>query len=136
MMFYPFAFSRVCGSELATLHARRAELRRAGGQVLAISCDSVHVLRAYAEALAGEALAGEAQLGFRLLSDFWPHGKITRSFGVFDETRGVSERATFFLDVDSSVSYVQQAPAGEARDLDEMLSVLRALGETGQKSTL
>lgn len=130
-MFFPFAFSRICGSELSALHARRAELTHAGAEVLALSCDAVHTLRAYAE-----ALAGEEELGFRLLSDFWPHGSIARSFGVFDERRGAPERATFVVDHGSILRHVQHVPAGEARDLDEMLTVLRDLGKTTQKSTL
>lgn len=130
VMFYPFAFSRVCGSELSELHSRRTEIERAGAEVLAVSCDAVHSLRAYAE-----ALAGAEELGFRLLSDFWPHGRIARAFGVLDESRGAAERATFFLDAGLSIRHLQRVPAGEARDLDEMLAVLRELGTQGRSGS-
>ncbi len=67
VMFYPFAFSRVCGSELAELSDRWSEVRALDARVLAVSCDAVHTLRAFGEELG-------APDGLELLSDFWPHG--------------------------------------------------------------
>lgn len=122
LMFYPFAFSRVCGSELAGLHARRQELSAAGARALAISCDSMHSLRAYAE-----TLAGGTPLGFDLLSDFWPHGEIASAFGVFDSSRGAPSRTSFLLDGQLVIRHVQQAELTEQRDLDEALAQLRSL---------
>ena len=50
-------------------------------EVLAVSCDPTYSLRSWADA---------DGLNFPLLSDFWPHGEVTRSYGVFDEARGLS----------------------------------------------
>lgn len=145
VMFYPFAFSRVCGSELAELQARRDELRRLGVRALAVSCDAIHSLRAYAEHLvaaaedsgsvedpgtADGAAAGD-ELAVELVSDFWPHGRIARDFGVFDAERGVATRTSFLLDADLVVRHVQQVPTHQARDLDETLEVLARLSRAG-----
>ena len=58
-------------------------------EVLAISCDPVYSLRAFADA---------DGLNFPLLSDFWPHGAVTRAYGVFDEARGAPRRSSYILD--------------------------------------
>ncbi|MDZ5078321.1 redoxin domain-containing protein [Nesterenkonia sp. HG001] len=117
VMFYPFAFSRVCGSELAALHAARGDLAELGARAVAISCDAVHALRAYAEHLAPT----EAELGFDLLSDFWPHGAVARGCGAFDEARGAPTRTSYILDPALRVRHVQHVPAHQSRDLQEAL---------------
>ncbi len=128
VMFYPFAFSRVCGSELAELHARREEFEGTGARVLTISCDPMHALRAYAEALAeNSAQQSRRSVSFDLLSDFWPHGEIASAFGVFDAGRGAAARTSFLLDAQLTVRHVQQAELSERRDLDETLRVLKTL---------
>lgn len=135
VMFYPFAFSRVCGSELAELQARRAELRRLGVHALAVSCDAIHSLRAYAEHLVaadGDVDGGsDEELAVELVSDFWPHGRIARTFGVFDAARGVATRTSFLLDAELVVRHVQQVPTHQARDLEETLEMLAGLSRTG-----
>lgn len=119
VMFYPFAFSRVCSTELSALHEAGDDLRQLGAQALAISCDSVHTLRAYsAELTAGRELAVD------LISDFWPHGWISRAFGVFDEGNGAPTRTSFILGPDLAVRHVQHVPTDQERDLGEALDAL------------
>ena len=61
LAFFPFAFSSVCTEEMCTFRDALAELNDANAQVIGISVDSPHALRAF----------GEAQgLRFPLLSDF------------------------------------------------------------------
>ncbi|WP_218219793.1 redoxin domain-containing protein [Nesterenkonia sp. Act20] len=123
LMFYPFAFSAVCGSELRSLALRSDEIREIGATVLAISCDSLHSLRAYAESL---RIGGE-ELPFSLVSDFWPHGQMAGSFGVFDSERGTAQRTSVLLDPQLRVAHLQSVPNAQARNLDETLSVLAGL---------
>ena len=37
---------------------------------------------------------------FPLLSDFWPHGEVTRAYGVLNERTGAPVRGTFLVDRD------------------------------------
>jgi glutaredoxin len=67
-------------------------------QVLGISVDHVHCLRAWAESLGG--------VNYPLLSDFWPHGEIARRYGVMREADGKSERAIFILDARGIICYI------------------------------
>ena len=50
LVFYPWAFSGICTSELAGLQARAGDLVSLGVRLLAISCDAMFTLRAYADA--------------------------------------------------------------------------------------
>ena len=78
ILFYPFAFSGICTGEMAGVRNRLDEFLTFETEVLAISCDPVFSLRAFAD---------QDGLNFPLLSDFWPHGEVARGFEVFDEAR-------------------------------------------------
>ena len=88
LVFYPWAFSRVCGGELAELQAHLAEFRGANARLVAISVDHKFTLRSYAE---------QEGFEFELLADFWPHGAVARALGAFDAERGVARRVSLYL---------------------------------------
>lgn len=137
LMFYPFAFSRVCGSELREVHRRWAEFQRTGASVLAISCDSVHTLRAYADELVNsldDAGRGSDQTGVsqtdggpQLLSDFWPHGAAAQQYGVLNPHTGAPQRVSFLLDGGLRVQHQIASQNNEARSMDQTLQLLRTL---------
>lgn len=129
LVFYPFAFSRVCGAELQGLRERRQQIEALGARVLAISCDTVHTLRAYAQELARGTETSSEDLGFTLVSDFWPHGRIAATYGCFDADHGAATRLTVVSDAQRRIVAVQQAALPEERDLDE---TLRALAQAAQ----
>lgn len=116
LVFFPFAFSGICSGEFAEIRDRTAELDDA--EVLAISCDHFFANRAFADALG---------LQFSVLSDFWPHGEVSRAYGIFNDDVGVAERGTYVLDGHGIVRWKIEHGIGEARDLGayrEALSVL------------
>ncbi|MFF0340334.1 peroxiredoxin [Kribbella sp. NPDC004875] len=117
LVFYPYAFSQVCTSELAALRDRPDLLARA--EFLAISCDPMFTLRAYADA---------QRLDFPLLTDFWPHGEIASSYGVFDPDRGCALRGTFVIDHTSTIRWSVVNPVAEARNPDDYAAALASLG--------
>ena len=118
LVFLPFAFSGVCTSEVDELRDNVEDFESAGVRLLAISCDTVFTLRAWAEQLG---------LGFDLLSDFWPHGAAARAFGVFDAESGAARRGSFLIDADGIVRWVVVNPPGRARELGAYRAALAAL---------
>jgi len=108
LVFYPFAFSSVCGSELAALRDAGEEFGGEQVRLVAVSCDPMHSLRRYAD---------EEGFGFALLSDFWPHGAAARTYGVFDEARGCAGRGSFLIDADGVLRWSLVNPISEARPL-------------------
>lgn len=117
VVFYPYAFSRVCSGELQQLRDHQAELQ-ATVRLLAVSCDPVFALRAFADA---------EGIGFPLVSDFWPHGAAARAYGVFDETRGCARRASFLVDAAGVLRWQVEVPMGEARSMDDYRAAVAAL---------
>lgn len=109
VVFYPFAFSGICTGELDELRDNLDMFAARRARVLAVSVDSKYALRAY---------AGAKGYPFDLLSDFWPHGAVARSYGVFNETRGMAERGSFMLDSNAVVRSSIVSPVGRPRGLD------------------
>ena len=118
IFFYPYAFSGVCTGEMAGIRNRLAEFLTFETEVLAISCDPVHALRAFAD---------QDGLNFPLLSDFWPHGEVARAYDVFNEAKGCPRRSSYVVDKDGTVRWAVHNAAGESRDLDEHLKQLTAV---------
>ncbi len=106
LVFYPFAFSSICTGELCSLRDRRGDFDD-DTVLLGISVDTKHALRVFAE---------QEGLGFDLLSDFWPHGAVAQSYGVFLPERGMATRGTFVIDREGVVRWAVVNGPGEARD--------------------
>lgn len=117
MVFFPFAFSRVCGGELGALRDEPA-LRSGGLQLLAISCDAMFSLRSMAEA---------DKLDFPVLSDFWPHGQVAQAYGVLDTEAGCARRSSSLLDGDRHLRWTVHGSSGEPRSVESYLRAVRTL---------
>lgn len=118
IFFYPFAFSGVCTGELSGIRDRLDEFLTFDTEILAISCDPIYSIRAFSDA---------DGLNFPLLSDYWPHGEVTRAYDVFDDDRGCPRRSSFVLDREGTVRWMVHNEKSEARELDEHLAQLRSL---------
>jgi peroxiredoxin len=118
LLFYPFAFTGVCTGELCDIRDNLPSFVNADTQVLAVSADSIHSLRVYAE-----------QEGFEypLLSDFWPHGNVSRAYGVFDEEKGCAVRGTFIIDKQGTVRWTVVNALPDARDLNDYVKALETM---------
>jgi peroxiredoxin len=77
------------------------------------------------------ATAWEREIGpfdFLLASDFWPHGEVSRKYGVLREHEpwaGASERAIFVIDKSGRIALGTIYPMSQLPDLDETLDALR-----------
>ena len=118
LMFFPFAFTSVCTGELQAVQAELPAFQNDDVQLLAVSCDSMHALRAFSDAQA---------LDFPLLSDFWPHGTASRAYGVFAEDKGCAVRGTFVIDKHGTVRWTVVNGLPDARDLHDYAKALEAL---------
>ena len=119
VMFYPFAFSRVCTGELCEVRDTLPQWESDDVQLLAVSCDMMFALRAFAE---------HDKLTFPLLSDFWPHGAVASAYGVFNEQIGAANRSTFIVDKGGKVRWTVHNEMPQPRDLSEQIRVLGGLG--------
>lgn len=112
IVFVPYAFTPVCGSELTMLADLAPELRARGIEPFVVACDTKYALRAWAQ----EEL-GENWDAVPLLSDFWPHGRASRLSGVFDEQRGGPRRIALLVGANGTVVDEESSDFGSPRDL-------------------
>ncbi|NYG60733.1 peroxiredoxin [Nocardioides daedukensis] len=120
IFFYPFAFSGVCTGELTGIADRLDEFLTFDSEVLAISCDPIYSVRSFADS---------DNLNFSLLSDFWPHGEVSRAFEVFDEKKGCPRRSSYVIGKDGRITWAVHNAMADGRDLDEHLRELQAAAE-------
>lgn len=118
LVFFPLAFSGTCTGELCELRDNLALFADAGVELLGISVDSKWSLRRWAE---------QEGYDFTLLSDFWPHGEVAKEYGVFLESTGYANRATFVIDESGVIRESFISAPGEARSLDAYRAALAGL---------
>jgi mycoredoxin-dependent peroxiredoxin len=118
LVFYPFAFSGTCRGELSAVRDDLASFQNDDVQILAISVDHPYALKAWADA---------EGYRFPLLSDFWPHGAVAASYGVFQQDRGMALRGTFLIDKTGVVRFAEVNQPGEARDQEQWKKAVAAL---------
>jgi peroxiredoxin len=99
LVFYPFAFSRVCTDQLGLYDELRDEFAARGATLYGVSCDAVPAQQAFRE-----------QLGVDIeqLSDFEPKGAVCRAFDVL-HPGGFPQRALVLVGPDGIVKWSHQA---------------------------
>lgn len=118
IVFIPFAFTATCQSELCQIRDNLDLFETAGTRVVAITCNTLHANRVWAE---------QQGFGFEILSDFWPHGEVSRSYDAFDETFGYAKRTTYFLDDEGVITgVIASDELGVARPFEEYQQALSA----------
>jgi peroxiredoxin len=118
LVFYPLAFSGVCSGEMAAMRDEFPEVSRDDVELLTVSVDSGYALRAWDDA---------EHFGFGMLSDFWPHGAVAKTYGVFEENLGIATRGTFIIDKNGVVRWKVVNPVPQARDIAEYQKALAEL---------
>jgi peroxiredoxin (alkyl hydroperoxide reductase subunit C) len=94
LVFFPFAFSGICTGELCSVRDDLSSFQNEKVQILGVSCDTTWSLQVWAQQEGYE---------FPLLSDFWPHGAVSESYGIFSSDLGFAFRGTFLIDKDGVV---------------------------------
>ena len=118
LLFYPYAFTRVCEGELCAIRDDLTSFQNDDVQVLTVSVDTVYAHRVWAEQMG---------FGFPMLADFWPHGAVAQAYGCFDEVRGCSRRGAYVIDREGVLRWMVVNAIPDARDQEEYLKVLASL---------
>jgi len=120
LLFFPFAFSSTCTTELCTTRDNMKFYNAVKTTVAGISVDSHYTLREYKKA---------NNLNFHLLSDF--NKEASKAFGVlYDEykgMRGVSKRASFVISPEKIVLFKEVLE--DAGELPDFRSINKALSK-------
>ncbi|MBM3672969.1 MAG: peroxiredoxin [Actinobacteria bacterium] len=119
LVFYPFTFTGVCHGEMCDIRDNPKSYMNDDTQVLALSCDTRHAQRVWAE---------QEGWTFPVLSDFWPHGAVAKAYGIFNEDLGCAMRGTFVIDKDGKVvDAFESGGLGEAREASSYEAALGKL---------
>ncbi len=65
-----------------------------------------------------------------LCSDFYPHGEVTRAFGILREgppVPGICERAAFIVDKTGKIAFAKLYPLDQTPNNEELLATLRKI---------
>ncbi len=107
LVFFPMAFTGICTSEMCEIRDNQADFVSDDVQVLGISCDTSAAQKVFAE---------QENLDYPLLSDFWPHGAVSKLYGSWFEDRGFSLRGTFVIDKAGVLRWSVVNSPGDARN--------------------
>jgi peroxiredoxin len=118
LVFYPFAFTGVCTGELRALSDHASTWEQGGTDVLAVSCDPIASLRAFAD---------KETLEFPLVSDFWPHGAVATAYDAFESSLGAAGRATYVISRDGIVRWAVRNAIADAREVTDYVKALAEL---------
>ncbi|HET6491009.1 MAG TPA: redoxin domain-containing protein [Syntrophales bacterium] len=116
LSFHPLAWTSVCAKQMQALEKNVTVFGKMGAVAVGISVDSVPCKTAWAKSLKVKKT--------RLLADFWPHGKIAASVGLFRK-EGFSERANILVDEKGKVAWIKVYPIRELPDIREVLATIK-----------
>jgi peroxiredoxin len=116
LSWHPLAWTPVCTDQMRALENNFQKFQDLNTVPFGFSVDSQPCKEAWASALQIKNVS--------LPADFWPHGKVARDYGIFDETKGISERANIIIGEDGKVEWVKVYTSEELPDLNEVFQVL------------
>lgn len=119
VVFIPFPFTGICDSEGCAIRDGLGALEAMDANVVVITAHSIPTNAKW---------AAENSFQFPVLSDYWPHGEVSRAYGVFNDTVGVATRSTFVLDAEGIVrDVVATESLGIAREHEAQMAALAAI---------
>jgi peroxiredoxin len=116
--FIPAAWTPVCSQQWPGYNIAKEIFAKYNTTVLGISEDNTPTLAAWTEQMGG--------LWFPVLSDFWPHGAVAKTYGVLRDD-GMAERALFVIDKQGVIRYVDVHEASSLPRLEVLVKELEKL---------
>ena len=96
-VFMPFPFSSVCDKEICELRDYQDSFMKEDTNTVLITVGASPTNRAWSE---------HYNIEFPILSDFWPHGEVSKKFGCFSDEAGIALRYTYITDENNVVTEI------------------------------
>ena len=125
LSFHPLAWTSVCSEQMKSLEHNKEAFDLLDTIAVGVSCDTVPSKKAWAETL--------GITGTRLLSDFWPHGKVAKSYGILLKDDGISGRSNIVVDENGTIRLFKNYPLGKLPDIQEILDFLAKMPKINSK---
>jgi len=116
--FVPAAWTPVCSDQWPGYNIVKDIFDQYDATLLGITVDNIPTLYAWTRPM--------GDLWFPVLSDFWPHGKVAKKYGVL-RSNGVSERAIFVIDKKGIIRYIDVHDINKRPPLEDLVRELDKL---------
>lgn len=116
--FVPAAWTPVCSDQWPGYNIAQDMFKEYDAVMIGISVDNIPSQFAWSEAM--------NTITFPVLSDFWPHGAVSDTYGVL-RSDGVSERALFIIDKKGIIRYIDVHDINLRPDLGVLMKELAKL---------
>jgi peroxiredoxin (alkyl hydroperoxide reductase subunit C) len=118
--FVPAAWTPVCSDQWPGYNLAKVIFDKSDAILLGITVDNLPTLYAWTNQM--------GHLWFPVLSDFWPHGKVSKMFGVL-RSDGVAERSLFIIDKKGIIRYAHVSDINKRPDLKDLATELEKLNK-------
>ncbi|MCK8603364.1 peroxiredoxin [Desulfoferrobacter suflitae] len=118
LSFVPAAWTPVCSGQWPGYNIARDIFEKHEAILLGISVDNLPTLYAWTQEMGG--------VWFPVLSDFWPHGKVAKEYGVL-RSDGTAERAIFVIDKQGAIRYIDVHDINQRPQLEVLVRELEKL---------
>lgn len=122
LAFYPQNWQEASTKQLVEYQAQHALFEKYHAGVVGLSVDSIMNTTSWERKI--------GPLDLTICSDFWPHGEVSRAYGVFREQepcRGMSERAIFVIGQSGRIGFRKIYPLAQTAPIGEIFEALREL---------
>ena len=117
--FYPADFTFVCPTELGDVADHYEELQKLGVEVFSVSTDTHFVHKAWHDT--SDTIG---KIDYYMLGD--ANGVITNNFQNMRPGAGLADRATFLVDPDGIIQYIETTCEGVGRSATELMRKVKA----------
>lgn len=117
--FYPADFTFVCPTELGDVADHYEELQNLGVEVFSVSTDTHFTHKAWHET--SETIG---KIKFYMIGD--PNGVVTNNFQNMREGAGLADRATFLIDPEGTIQFMEVTAEGIGRNASELMRKVKA----------
>jgi len=117
LSFHPLAWTSICSKQMLSLEENYNKFLELNTIPVGVSVDPVPSKKGLGQK--------NLQLkNLKILSDFWPHGKVAKLFNIFREEDGFSERANIIIDEEGKIVFFKIYPIRELPDINEIIEFL------------
>ena len=118
LTFIPAAWTPVCSDQWPGYNIAQDLFKQYDTIVIGMSVDSLPTLFAWTQEMGG--------LWFDVVSDFWPHGAVSDTYGVL-RSNGTAERAIFLIDKNGTIRFIHVGDINIRPDLGMLVREMKKL---------
>jgi peroxiredoxin (alkyl hydroperoxide reductase subunit C) len=118
LSFVPAAWTPVCSDQWPGYNIIKDIFDQHDAVLLGLTVDNLPTLYAWTNQM--------GKLWYPVLSDFWPHGKVAKSYGIL-RSDGMAERALFVIDKKGIIRYIDVHNINQRPDLEALVKALDSL---------